>query len=728
MNSNIGLTHQTTAAGLALIAAATAVFTPTAFAQSGDSARQALEEIIVTARKRDESIMDIPVSISAFSELEIANARIDNLQDVARLSPSLVVAESVGRQTSSPSIRGVAPLSFADPTVLVYVDGFTLGFTRTQNNAMLAGLERIEVLRGPQATLYGRNALGGVINYITKKPTERVEGHVDIELGDYEWTRLNASVSGPISEANKLYGSVSVGYSKYEGFMYNRWDDQENVNGEEDRLATVNLRYSPTDRTTLNFTYTYGKADDDCGDCSHVPDTFLGSLVPDAYLELGAGNVDFNDVDRSVNQDFLGWFKRDEDTFVLNAEVEFDKLTWTSIVGYGDSFTSIAADQTREPGVTIPIFGAFFVVDRDNDGWSAETRLASNTDGAFSWLVGLYAYEYERRAQIYLEDPTTPNFGDTTLFTNNTLNVENYAAFVNFDYDLSEAWNIGVGLRYDYEDNGSLNELNGETRSVDKGVFLPRVDVTYRVSDYMNLFGTISRGYHAGGTNNPVAPEPTYEPEFLTNYEAGIKGSTADGRLSYELAAFYMDWEDQQVQQFIIGPNITYILNEGESDITGLEATFSAVPLNGFTLAGSFSWLDAEYAKYNDNLNAPILGLDPDLSGNQVIFAPDVTASLSGQYIFPITGNWDARLRANVSYVGERAMDPTNLAVLDPYSVTSLYAGMQNGRYEIGAFVDNLFDETYVLGGSISTSFFAPLTTIGDPRIWGVRGRINFGD
>ena len=622
-------------------------------------------------------------------------------------------------------IRGV-DCSVADGEFLVILGPSGCG--KSTLLRMLAGLERIEVLRGPQATLYGRNALGGVINYITKKPTERVEGHVDVELGDYEWTRLNAGVSGPISEANNLYGSVSIGYSEYEGFMYNRWDDQENVNGEEDRLATVNLRYSPTDRTTLNFTYTYGKADDACGDCSHIPDTFLGSLVPNAYLELGAGNVDFNDVDRSVNQDFLGWFKRDEDTFVLNAEVEFDKLTWTSIVGYGDSFTSIVADQTREPGVTIPIFGAFFVVDRDNDGWSAETRLASNTDGAFSWLVGLYAYEYERRAQIYLEDPTTPNFGDTTLFTNNTLNVENYAAFVNFDYDLSEAWNIGVGLRYDYEDNGSLNELNGETRSVDKGVFLPRVDVTYRVSDYMNLFGTISRGYHAGGTNNPVAPEPTYEPEFLTNYEAGIKGSTADGRLSYELAAFYMDWEDQQVQQFIIGPNITYILNEGESDITGLEATFSAVPLNGFTLAGSFSWLDAEYAKYNDNLNAPILGLDPDLSGNQVIFAPDVTASLSGQYIFPITGNWDARLRANVSYVGERAMDPTNLAVLDPYSVTSLYAGMQNGRYEIGAFVDNLFDETYVLGGSISTSFFAPLTTIGDPRIWGVRGRINFGD
>ncbi|MGH8597399.1 MAG: TonB-dependent receptor [Gammaproteobacteria bacterium] len=444
---------------------------------------------------------------------------------------------------------------------------------------------------------------------------------------------------------------------------------------------------------------------------------------PQSFRDIGLGLIDFNNFDLTVNQNFPGYFKRKETTGVLNITYDFGGVTLTSITGGARQFTDLRADTDRQPTLSTSSLGSkFFNVQINNKGWSEELRLASDDTGRLIWLIGGYAYQNNRRSK------TLSN--GVGLFSENTVRVTNLAAFANLEYKITDEISVIGGLRYDWEKKSLKNPVIGSFFERKAGEWLPSATLSFKPTDDLHLYATYTRGYHSGGTNDPAfAPVSriNYESEFLTNYEVGMKGKLADGRMTYSLAAFMMDWTNQQIQRpSPVNPVRSYIENAGKSRIKGIEASVTLTPTRGLDVNASISLLDAKFVDYLDPSSALVFGIDPDLSGNKLSYAPDVSVSAGAQYVFPVSQNWDVRLRGDVNMVSDRSFNVTNLLIADGYAVVNLYAGVQNKQFQLGLFANNAFDQRYLTGGSISSSVFPPLLTVGKPRVFGVRGEVRF--
>jgi iron complex outermembrane receptor protein len=691
---------------------------------SAQEAREAgprmLEEIVVTAQKREQRLQDVPVSISALTSELLQDSGVVGVQDLAQLAPGLIIAETIGRQTTVASIRGVAPFGFADETVVMMIDGYTSGFQRSGNNATLLDLERVEILRGPQATLYGRNAIGGVINYITRRPDNEFRGSLRADAGTRGNYLVQGSVSGPIMR-DVLYGGIALGYRESGGFMDNDATGEKNVNDQEDLNARATLRFTPTEALEANLTVDYNEADDAAGDPSYAYQDRWFGVTPPTLVQVGAGAVDFNRFERRIAQRDTGGFEREESTIVLNVAYQFSGATLTSITGTSNQETSVSFPFNRLPS-------APFLADVqwDVESWSQELRLTSRGDGPLQWLLGAYYFDNSRDRQLFLVTGAGSSRAQWT-----TDDVTNQSLFANVDYAFTDRVSLKVGLRYDDEERELTDRVRNRSGKSDAQEWLPSISLSYRPSRDLHLYGTISRGYHAGGPNElgsvAAGAPPTYEPEYLTNYEIGAKGSMPDAAFSYEVAVFYMDWEDQQIFTAFDLFN-RYIINAGQSEIMGLEVSGTWLPTEHLTLTASFSYLDAEYKEFFAPLDAAPFGLDPDLSGNNLVYSSEFSGTLSAQYVAPIgTGGWSTRLRADLSYVGERPFDTLGLFIADAYTLVDLYAGVQNERYEVGLFANNAFDEDFLTGGFLpSAGGFPPLATVGKPSQFGVRAKVSF--
>ncbi|MXW74278.1 MAG: TonB-dependent receptor [Gammaproteobacteria bacterium] len=694
-----------------------------------DGQETAFEEILVTASKRTENVQDLPFSVVAITEQMINDSQLATTQDLAQMTPGLTFIETIGRATGTPAIRGISPTAFQDPTVLVYTDGFTLGLTGESNNAYLFDLERIEVLKGPYPTLYGRNALGGVINYIVKKPGDEFEGHAGAEWGSIKdgagVLETSFSASGPLVP-DRLYAKVAAGYRDDGGFLDNLLDGATNVNGHEDLNVGGILRATPSDNLEVTLTSSFAQADDACGDCSNVPQPWGLGTFPE-YVLLGQGTPDINDAERSVSQDLLGFFDKEEQRHVLNLSYDFGAVNLTNILGYGELDIHTKADINRLPTPTLFAQTAFdnYV---DMQGWSNELRLSSSGDGALRWLLGFYYFDLGRDQVI-----TVDTLFGVIPIEDSTRDIESYAVYVNADYDISERFTLGFGLRYDEEQTSITDHAPGTIREGEANEILPKITASYRPSDDLTLYATVSKGYHAGGLNGSGAPLPAYDPEFLWNYEIGAKGIALGGRMRYDIAAFYMDWTDQQLETFFFNGffNVAYVINAGESRVYGVDGSIQAELADGLTVSAALAWLNAKYVEATASQTAPGLGLDPDISGNDMINTPDVAGTLSVQYLRPIRGGrWNMRLRFDGNYNGEYPIDSLNVGIADAYFLVNAYAGIQNEHLEIGVFARNLFDEEYLTGGFVPgfNPFlaFPPLASIGRPQTVGVRLRYSF--
>ena len=688
---------------------------PPASAQQAEEDRPVIEEIIVTAMKREQSLQDVPMSIWAITSDTIDDSGLTGIQDLAQMVPGLIFAETIGRQTTAPSIRGVAPFGFADPTVVVMIDGYTSGFQRSGNNATLFDLERIEILRGPQATLYGRNAIGGVINYITRKPDNEMRANARFDAGTYGTYVGQASLAGPVVK-DLFHAGIGLGYRESGGFLDNVATGEDDVNDEQDINGRLNLRFTPGDALDIDLTVDYSEADDAAGDPSHVfPDIYFSDSPP-SPADIVQGRVDFNDFDRTIDQRYLGGFDREETTAVLQVDWDLGFATLSSITGNSNQETSVRVPFNRHSSS-----GFNFDVQWDVESFSQELRLASSSDDRFQWLLGGYFYDNQRERILFLDFGTGPLRWQQSLDE-----VDNWAIFGNVEVPISDKITLIGGIRYDSEERVQTDLLGGGDADSANEEWLPSASISYAHNDNMTIYGTISRGYHAGGPNEigsiAAGAPPTYNPEFLTNYEIGIKGSSSNIALSYELAAFFMDWEDQQIFTAFDAFN-RFIINVGESEIWGLEALLRYDPMEGLSLTGSVSILDAEYKDFYNPIDAEPFGLDPQLAGNDLLYSTDFAASFSAQYITPIgERGWDMRLRAEVNHVGDRPFDSVNVFIGDAYTVVNLYAGVQTEQWEAGVFANNAFDENYINGGfAFADLTFPALATIGDPSIFGVR-------
>lgn len=686
---------------------------------SAQQADNESDEIIVTAQKREESVRDIPFTINVLSEADLIQNRVQSITDVARLTPGFEVGSGFGRQTTTLSVRGVAPQTFNGPTVVVFVDGFTTGL-RTDVSGEVFDLERIEILKGPQATLYGRNAIGGTVNYITAQPSEHWEGRVEAGYGSFDAYTLRAGVSGPLSDSLsfRLSGSL-IGR---DGYFDNAFDGAQNVDAQSDSSARLALRLAPEGssfESTLALSYT--KSDDDCGDCIQRVNGY-DPLNPTALPSL-----DVNDLDGQFNQNDLGFLDRETSAAVWSNGFDFGTVRLDSITGYARSTPFVALDLNRAPG-DIVFFGTSFglgISDVDDEVFSQEVRLTSQSDGPFQWLLGVYYYNLEEtnRSSSEINTVMTPT-GELLRTT------ENYAAFLNATYDLNDDVQLGFGVRYDVETNDQLDRFSSEFLSVESKEWLPRASIRWEISPDLMTYATVSRGYHSGGLNPSsaffgAAPSPTYEPEYVWNYEAGIRGDASN--FSYELAAFYIDWQNQQVTSTIAPGNpFTYVRNVGVTTIYGVEGHVQYNPTDNVTLEASAGWNHARYDDFLDQSGVPVFyGFSEQRAGNRPILAPDFSAALSAEYEQTLSADWNLIWRASGRYTGKHSLDNSAVLVNDGYALFDGSITLDNGATEFSIYGTNLFDETYATYAQLFVGF-DPLIRAGTPRTIGAVVRHRF--
>ncbi|MGB0288498.1 TonB-dependent receptor [Aequoribacter sp.] len=725
-------------------------------------AQMQLEEVVVTAQKRAESAQDVPVALTAISGDAIENMGIGNMGDLTQMSSSLTVQESGNRNESPVSIRGIGTFSYAigvEPSVSVIIDEVPVA-TTGQAFANLADVERVEVLRGPQSTLFGKNASAGVINIVTKNPSEEFEGSVEVTGADDDYYRFAGSVSGPISD--------SVGFrlnAYYDDFGGNI----ENALGGDDLQATesqgvrAKVRFDASQDLTVTVTADYNELDQ-----TFSASTFR-EVSPDAQWlkNFGLGvsqDVWFSGIGLKAGEDN---FKGASSTTPHSASEDYSVAVKVEYQLGEHSVTSITGWRNWEYVNTTDLDGA---ADLFGSSWdmsslyeidqiTQEIRIASPASDTFEYVAGLW-YSQSDYDRGFVRKPLIPG---TTVAKSDWLAYagnEALSVFGQGTLKLSEQLNVTAGLRYQMEDVEVQfdNAVNGGAfaGSDDDSVMVGRAAVQYFVNDDVMLYASYARGYKGQAYNttssfNQFQADNPVSTEDSDAYEVGIKGDFMDGRLRVNANYFLVNYTGFQAQSGIIDPNTGAVElsldNVGELETSGVELDVTALLSDNLLLNVGASWTDATIEEfgtaqcYNGQTAAqgcitdPELGSIQDLAGKPLNNSPDLKVVVGLDYGFNVDEKFDGFMRAHYQWQDEVNFSLTQdpLTVLGSYGILNLSAGVEStdGRYTVTAFVNNALDEFYVtalpnlssLYGATALSQIVPRNA---ERIMGVRLKYNF--
>jgi iron complex outermembrane receptor protein len=725
-----------------------ALYGASTFAQTG-----ALEEVIVTATKRAESLQDIPVTVNALSENTIQEAGVTDIGDVAALVPALTVSTNLSPFASALRIRGFGT-SQNDPaleaSVAFILDGVYMGSSGL-GMSDLTDIERIEVLQGPQGTLYGKNSNAGVVSVTTKTPnTEESEGFVEASLGDYSMQRYVGSLTGPFNDS--LAYSLSGSWHDTDGWLESNTGDD--LNGVEDWNARGKLLWLPTDRLSLQLTVSHVDRDTSC--CG--ADATQTSAVTDQLVAKGLPVPKNDAFDYKNNVDVDSNFDLESDAVNIKLDYDFDTAVLTSLSAWNDYDYKTSTDADRSD------LAVLAVVDDKYTGeqYSQELRLASELDGPLQYMLGAF-YAYEERTRggpgkgpVEIGEDVLPvggaqtglgpGFGGLvqpgdTVFFDSKWETETFALFGQSTYDITEDWAATVGLRYTTEDKDadlftrpfSTAPTFGTGNSLVELAFAPIDDSFNRNSDgftwlanltwFMNeetmVFTSVSTGTKSGGFNG-VAGEGApreFDDEDTTNYELGIKSQLFDNRLQLNATAFYTQFDDLQFlaqQPSGVG---TFVSNAAEGTSAGVDLNFSAAPWDFLMLSGGLQYLNA---KYTDG--------ELDDLGFDVPYAPDWSGNLSATLLLPLADGV-TYLRGDYSFMGDHFNNPTYQAdsVEQDKTLLNLRLGWRNDHWDAAMWVRNATDEAYsVLSAAPVAYSGTEALFLEAPRTWGVTVRYSF--
>lgn len=700
------------------------------------------QTIVVTARKREESLKDVPVAATALSGELIEKRGYVAVKDVAQQTPSLNI-NSDGAGRAFVSIRGVGTtlIDTIQPGVGIFVDGIYQPNTSYLNNP-LTDVERVEVLRGPQGTLYGKNTLGGAISVITRQPSNELEGRL---IGSYAgpdnaWT-AGASVSGPIIK-DRLQARIAFTHQQQDGFIHNELLDKDQNPLNTDALSGT-IKAEPIDDVTLtvNGYYTWLK----------------GGAVPYVFV---SEPTDYDD-ELFLNSTNYQYFKYRG----INAKLEFPLAESTDVALIGSYDRRGVTTDNADPDFTPADFLRQNATD-DLKTSSAELRFDSKWSDQISTLIGLY-YSHEKRDKDSLTVARPAALGGPALTqvigAEDVRKGDAYAIFGNIFWKPMDDLEVAVGLRWDHEKRTS-NGGNGaaillgtlEVDDVDPVALVPKEELTIKSTNWLPKFTvtkfwnddlmsyvSVAKGFRGGGFNPPQVPDEirTFKGDSAWTYELGTKYSSSDRRLSLAAAVFYNDYEDYIGLNTILAtpPTFTTIdLNSGDVESYGieLEGVFRATPQ--WTLSGGGSLMHARLT--NTDIYTEVTGRT--LASDRLSFQPDWNFNLNSDYVVPV-GNGDLTFNANL--VGKGSRIPASirqetpefpghppLRELKSYVLVNGAITYAIGGLEVSAFVNNLFDKKYfesyierttlVLAGLPNSD----VGIIGDKRRYGVRTRFRF--
>ena len=702
-----------------------------------------LEEIVVTAQRREQSLQEVPISVTAFTARDIENRAATNLTELAATTPNVSFNSSVTGQNIR--IRGVGAgdttLIF-DPGVGVYVDGLYLP-RMSGLNLDLVGIERVEVLRGPQGTLFGRNTIGGAINITTSRPSEEFAGKAEITTGSYNRLDALLSVEGPIVDgvlAGRLSGVMRSrdGYGERREFATGKkLDEADN----RDRYAIRgSLEWTPTEDVDVLLNADYGSIDEK-GPLLHIQKTFQTQLVRTSNLFT---NPDYNDQfvarDKHVNY-ATGPNGSEADAWgtSLNVDWQLGATKFRSITAYYDQSSMSAHDLDGSP---LNLFEQPRVSE-DVTYYSQEFQLGGVALGErLNWLTGAYYGNEEGHLDgnsyifqtLYLSPFKVDASQKLDIWTDNW----NAALFGQGSYDLTDQLSVTLGARYSYDSKQAAHER----ASMNTGkITLPFAEMDDTWSAWSGRFGfeyqfttdvmayvSAARGFKSGGING-AATTPSaflpFDPEYLWTYEAGVRSESFDRRLRVNASLFYSDYSDMQFrvfQQLAGGGLVQVVDNVGAARINGFELEVQAAPIENLMLSAGVGYLDGEYTEA-----AP---LSPITLDDELVDTPKWTMTAAGDYTHALPGGSQVVLHADYTYRTEQQRLLTN----SPYGVQRAYDWLNarvafvtaGGRWEAAVFGTNLTNDTVLTWAYDISTAMNIFGEYAEPRMWGASLKYRF--
>ena len=678
-----------------------------ATSEEADAGETRQADIIVTARRREERLEDVPISVTAVSGDRLAQQQATNVRDIAKLAPNLNI-DSDTPTRSFVSIRGVGT-TLADsvqPGVGIFVDGIYLPATSFFNSP-LVDVERIEVLRGPQGTLFGNNTLGGAINVVTRNPTNDFSGNLDTS---YAWrddfVTVSGALSGPIVEDKVLF-RVSGAFHQEDGFITNSLIGG-NLNSAKQASVRGRLDFRPSSSATITL--------------NAFHDYVRGGYFP------------YNQIDGPTDYDYtaaqnLNSYGQDKYTGAnAKADLDIDSLdtTVTLIGSYVHRDRTIQWDIDLGPTdfIRSDDFG-------DLDTYSAEARFETTWSDAISTLMGLFYTKYDDHTE------TNTFIVDVNLLAPGTADTSNrnQAVFGNVFWTPTERLEVALGVRYDQQSLTSTSAFTTAAYKVNE--WQPRGSVTMRWTPNFMTYASIARGVRGGGQNPPGSPNLIYGNDSVWTYELGTKFSALDGDLRVAADVFYNDYSDYIgvnaiVPSTLSSAAIAVMLNTGDVESYGAELDVDWQATRHWRLYGNVGWLHARTTDQSGFISVTGFSLPTD----RILYTPDWTFYVGTTYEIPLsTGR--VELDANLTGKGERpgfSYSQVGPVFLDAYFVTNASVTYKSEGYQIGLFATNLFDEAYystyfdisILGAALPPGLAFDTGVTGARRRVGVRAAVEF--
>ncbi len=735
---------------------------------SGSASETGLEEIIVSAQKRLESSQDIGIAISVLDSDRLISAEVQNVQDIQYLVPSLQVGESFG--FAQLMLRGIGtdnPFAGGDPSVGMHIDGVITGQSSAQFGSLF-DIERIEVLRGPQGTLYGRNTTGGSINVITSRPTEETTGYGRLSLGNYSLVKFDGAIGGSISD--RLQGRLAVRKVDRGGYGENIADGSD-IDDADQFSVRGQLMWLITDDMDLRLSLEHHEEDD----TNYMPKFRAPSYDPALLPALepqptnGVRASDPRDLNSNVNLQN----KRDQNSYTLEYNWRInDTLSLTSLTNQQD-FEKIPQADFDMTAEDFYIWSESF----ETDQFSQEFRL--NFEGEkLRGLVGLYYYTEDISSNNRLDIRLVPQFiadsvpglsgcgfddnvsdqivgapiEDLCFLFRGTAETEAYALFANVAYDLTSKLTLNLGVRFSDETRkgdtdywtapGAPVLTFADERSFDN--VSPSVRLEWFAAEDVMIYGSYSEGFKSGiflsGQRSPVL-----QPETVDAWELGMKGMFLDRQLQVNAAAFFYDFTDLQQGRSVPAGTSGFTLvyeNAAAAEIKGVETEFSWLATDNLRIDGSVTYLDAAFTDYVSTdpfltvyqqlgIIPPEVDLSQQLAGNSLVQAPEWSGRLSATLDFMLSDSgWSAATTATANYNDKIFFSQFNHDELSQDSVTVLDANFlmtsPNGNWTVNVWGKNLTDETIYMGTFILNSSRTNAGFLAPPRTYGVTVGYNF--
>jgi len=684
-----------------------------------------LEEVIVTAQKRKESIQDIAVSVTSMSGQSLSEDRINTVLDLQSQVPSLQVSTVLG--TARVYIRGIGLTNFSaggEPSVAFHVDGAVVSRPAAQIGAFY-DLDRIEVLRGPQGSLYGRNATGGSMNIHTKRPTDEFEGYSNVTAGNYNLMELEGAVSGPISE--NFLGRIAVKKTERDGFGENIFNGQE-VD------AADNLSYR------LGLSYVGSETFDAFLSINHYETDAVDSL----FHMLGGGNPAVTPTEVALGGT-ISPDQRDINSEVdIKSEKEVDSVTlelsWDLAENLSLKSVSNYLEMDRFNGGDLGGTQIQFLESINHETsnqYSQEFQL--NWDGEnHTTMFGLYYFNEDIAADTNIIGPTVFSnvFMRSFIIFDGDQESKSRAAFVNSTWHLNTQWSINAGLRYsedDKKDTGFQQIPTGLVIPIDRegswDAWTPKLTVEYTPRDDLFFFATASRGYKTGLMNIGSAGNPV-DPEFIWSYEGGMKSQWLDNRLQVNATVFHATIEDLQVQRPINGTLVA--VNAAEAETQGLELETIARVTEGLTVKWNVAYIDAQFNEFITQNTTVAPGVDIDLSGNALPTTPELTTDVALEYETDVTDNWSAKFKVQGVYTDERWFNEFQEDIAyqeDTFVVNAnIVLKTHDDVWSVNIWGRNLTDEDIISHINVGSSALGHMrtATLQEPATYGVTLGYNF--